>query len=850
MGEVYRAHDPEMGRDVAIKVSQEKFGSHFEREVRAVAALNHPNICQVYDVGPNYLVMELIEGTPLKGPYPEEQSLRYASQIAHALEAAHDRGIIHCDLKPDNIRLQADGRVKVLDFGLAKWVTPAPTPRAGVSSATERTITLRKGDGSSISGTPAYMSPEQVRGLGLDKRSDVWAFGVVLHELLTGKRPFSGGSVADIFAAVLNEEPDLREVPLRIRPVLRACLCKDPVQRLRAAADFPHLIANTPTPVANRERFWKVAVAAAALSAVLSMGGIWALRKGEAKAKLPDLRFQFTAPNTFNSVFFLSPDGSKVGYTAAGADGRTQIWIQSLNSLRAVLLAGTDDAGSLTWSPDSRFIAFSTTNKLKKTDSGGGPVVDICDLAFIGDTATERPGVILGVRGATWNSDGVIVFGIQNVLYRVPASGGKPVQLTSLAVTRREAFHARPHFLSDGRRFLYLRSSEAESQSGIFSGSIDMKPDDPPSPLILNTPLGVEFASQEPGHLLYLRNGTLMAHPFEERSLKFSGEAVPVAENVGDNGIAAGYFSSARNGILVYRGQARDMQLTICDRAGKEMRRVGEGGVYNSLALSPDGRRIITERVDPRTRATSFWLFDLQGGASMRFASESGNVAAPVWSPSDQQIIFAASHGDQHALLRRKVSGGGEAEVIQQSTQVLTPSAWSSDGAFLIGYGSLGTGHLWHLPLRGAKEKPRVLFPSQFNEVEGRLSPDDRWLAYRSNQSGRFEVYVRALRHGKDLEVADSEWMISKGGGDSIRWRRDGRELFYMAPDGSLMSVQVQGGDEFQFQPPMGLFRTAGKNRSWDVMPDGQSFVIAVPAGGSDPVPFTVVSNWRSTLSR
>jgi len=850
MGEVYRARDPRMGRDVAIKISADSFSERFDREVRAVAALNHPNICQVYDVGPNYLVMELIEGESPKGPLPSETALRYAEQIADALEAAHAKGIVHCDLKPGNIKILPDGRVKVLDFGLAK-VTRALG--ASEDAANSPTITLHVMEAGAVAGTPAYMSPEQARGGAVDKRADIWAFGVVLYELLTGQRLFGGETTSDILAGVLRMEPDLGRVPANLRRLLASCLQKDPRRRLRDIADFRLLLDDAAAPA--RQRLWIPWSAAALLAILLASWFVAQFRSKSAVAQ--PVRFQVSAAGTFDSIFFLSPDGRRLGYTAAGPEGRSQLWVRSLDSLEPRWLPGTDNAGAVIWSPDSRFIAFSADGWLRKIDASGGPPLDVCELKSAGDLANERPGIIPGVRGGSWSPQGVIVFGSSSVLFQAPASGGPASQITALDPSRQETYHARPVFLPDGRHFLYLRASSNPENSGIYVGSLDATPGEQAQRRLMGGQIGVECApSMDAGtwYVLYIRQGTLMAQRFDTGRLELTGEAVPVAERVGDNGIAAGYFTVSRNGVLAYRGSnARNSQLTVFDRQGTTLGTVGEPGVYSTLAVSPEGKRVAAERIDSQTRNGDLWLFDLGGGGSMRFTSDAATATSPVWSPDGSRIAFASNRGGHNGIYQKASSGAGVAELLLQSPEVMTPNGWSRDGRFLLGHNTLGQGHLWLLPLDPGNRKPFPPFASRFSEMEGRFSPDGRWIAYRSNESGRFEIYVRPFATSAADSPA-SEWMISRGGGDGVRWRADGGELFYQAPDGTVMSAEVlppaAGGAAFQIKPPKPLFKVAAASRAWDVTPDGKQFLIPVPVGGSGPAPFTVVLNWPAELRR
>ena len=712
MGEVYRARDTRLDRDVAIKVLPEAFAAdadrlaRFEREAKTLASLNHVNIAIVHGLEQaghvRALVMELVEGEELsahiaRGPMPLAEAMPIAKQIAAALDAAHGQGIIHRDLKPANIKVRADGTVKVLDFGLAKLTEHAETIGAGRGSSSQSpTLTspaamTRLGV---ILGTAAYMAPEQARGQVVDKRGDIWAFGVVLHEMLTGRRLFNEETVSDTLAAVLKETPDLEGVPAKARPLLRRCLEKDPARRLRDIGDAmalledaPHAVTATPSV---RRSAWMWPGAAALLGLALTALAIVHYRERPPTPPAPT-RFQIPPPEKVSlradSPFAVSPDGRKFVFGAAGSDNVIRLWLRSLDSLETRPLAGTEINGVVPppfWSPDSRFVAFDDgAGRLKKIDITGGPAQTICDVPT---------GIFVG---GSWNDDGVIIFAMGYVgVMRVSAAGGVASPVTKVDASRREVTQVFPFFLPDGRHFLYYRFSNGPEGSGLYAGSLDVKPDEQSSAKLLTSTAGmVVFVPSDSasaagrGQLLFRNEGTLMAQPFDDRTLVLSGEPVPVAAQLGSF-LANGFFSASNNDVLVYRtgGAARqNSQPTWFDRHGTRLGNSGEPGNYLSLTLSPDAARAAAVRLDVQTVIQDLWLLDFAPGTSTRLTFGPSFVTSPVWSPDGSRVVFGLSpDGGPFNLYQKPVNGAKEEEILLKSTGTKTPTNWSRDGRFLL----------------------------------------------------------------------------------------------------------------------------------------------------------------------
>ena len=835
MGLVFRAIDTRLGRSVAIKTSKGPFSDRFGREARTIASLNHPNICTLYDTGPDYLVMELIEGTTLtdrirQGPIAQDEVLRIARQIACGLEAAHEKGIVHRDLKPANIKIRPDGSVKVLDFGLAKCAADAE-PSAD-------SVAIRRAG--LILGTAAYMSPEQALGQEADKRSDIWAFGVVLYEMLAGARPFGGITVSDCLAEVVQKEPNLTKVPMKFRRLLSRCLEKDPTKRLRDLGDWEQLLdSEKPQPGSFAGPAWrKIAWVWIPAILVAAVAG-WTLlpRPGPAGRTT---RFQVTLPGNvaFDQYVSVSPDGQKLVFNATGE--QSGLWIHDLATLEWRRMTGTEGGRSPFWSPDSRFLGFSTATQVKKAEVAGGlPVTLYTTQDFHPNTGA-------------WSDSGVIVFGGGGVLHRVSASGGAVTEVTAIDQARGERSHGRPVFLPDGRHFLYSIAGTAEV-AGIYAGAVDLRPAEQPRERILAAGGGAHYVN---GKLLFLRDNTLVAQPFDSARLRLSGQPVVVAENV--QAILSNPVFSASEAVLAYRSgsSATGYLLTWFDRTGKEIGTVGRPNSDMNARLSPDGMRAAV--MDAGDSATSnIWLLDFARGIRTGFTFRPP-AANPVWSPDGSRVFFA-SGVKLEAIFEKAASGAGpEIELLRQPGRFLYPTSISPDSRFLI-YHSMPRaqgpgvpGETWVLPLAAGGRPMHLLGSPQFKENRAVISPDGRWIAYRSDESGRFEIYVRSIvtSGGGGFSLGEGKWQVSKEGVPPAppAWRRDGRELFYLSERNVVTAVAVDGSRaSLQLGSSTPLF-TAPCSCAFDVSGDGQRFLVHRAAGAGDKSPITVVLNWQSEL--
>jgi len=857
MGEVYRARDHRLNRDVAIKISKEQFTERFTREARAIAALNHTNICHLYDVviakdAPNYLVMEYVEGpdlgTVLRGPMDFDEALPIIEQLIDGIEAAHEKNIVHRDLKPSNIKITPEGVVKILDFGLAKAMEPPPSGDGAPENSP--TLTMGATQAGTILGTAAYMSPEQAKGKTADRRSDIWSFGVILYQVLTGKRLFTGETTVELLGAVLNRDPDLSAAPPRVHKLLRWCLEKDRKKRLASISDARRMLedvgrvsdlpAQAPSP-AIVLRHWAAWIAAGVL--LLALAALAFVHFRETPPPEQTLRYTIAAPeNSTVHSFAISPDGRNL-VIAAAVGGKRQLWLRPMDALQAQPVPFTEDAIYPFWSPDSRYIGFFAQGKLKKVAASGGPAQSLCEVA--------------SSRGGSWSRDDIIVFSPNSLaisIQRVPAAGGVPVDVTK---TKSEQRH--PAFLPDGRHFLYEVFGSTIDKNGVYVSSLNGNE----NRRVLADASGVVFAppvrSGRTGHILFIRESTLMAAPFDAASAQVSGDVFPVADGVSltTNG---SYIPAtvSDNGVLLYAtgGTAGGTnQLGWYDRTGKSLGMVGAAGPVLYPSISPDERFIVFERLT--SSGGDLWVRDLNRGTETRFTTDPSGNNTPFWSPKGDHIVFGSNRTGVANLYQKFASGSGQDEpLLPDSIGVRYASQWSRDGRFIV-YVEFdpkqSKRHLWVLQTEGDR-KPIPFLRSEFNEFLGQLSPDSHWMAFTSDRSGRREVYVRPFPPG------EGEWPISTAGGRAPRWRGDGKELFYEAADGQMMAVAVKKAVPgtkpfFEVDAPMALFSAhimqgGTESFEYDVTADGKRFLINTPSGpDAASTPLTVVTNWLAGLN-
>ncbi|MGA7235927.1 MAG: protein kinase [Bryobacteraceae bacterium] len=860
MGAVYRATDTKLNRDVAVKVLPAEFVddldrmARFQREAKVLASLNHPNIAAIYSVEDRALIMELVEGKDLSGPLPVELALSYALQIAAALDAAHEKGIVHRDLKPANIRITPDGVVKVLDFGLAKAIPP------GTDSGESPTITVTRAG--VIMGTAAYMAPEQARGQSVDKRADIWAFGVVLYELLTGQRPFRGRDTAEILASVMKDKPDLSGVPVRQRRLVENCLEKDPKKRLRDIGDARLAMDATLPGVTNatvesrpaRVIHW----ALVALLCVVLGAGLEYLWPHRPPPEMGAAQFTVDAPggSAFEHIITgsaVSPDGRFLVLNVLDKGAKNAgLWLRPIDSLNVRVLSGTELGDFPFWSPDSQSLAFFADGKLKRIAIAGGTPVTLCEA---------KPG---GPAGGAWNRDGLILFAGEDGLYRVPESGGVATRITRADATRHETAQGFPQFLPDGRRFLYFIQSPDPGVQGVYAAALD-RPEE--RNRVLSTDHKALYSSprgNHPGLLLWLREQALLAQVFDSGKLKLEGEPARLADNVsttntatnsGAPSLAAFWLSD--EGVLAYHADAAAKRRIVwVGRDGKEIRQVSEEDEYTSVRISPDGQSAIVGRIDPSDRKNDLWLLDFPRSAMTRLTSDGGETGFAVWSPNGRSIAYSWEHNGVVQIFRKQVSGAGKEKQLTSGPDSSYVTAWSRDGRYIF-CSRVGTNthDIWALPAdeAGLESKPFLVTHIDGYGGSATLSPDGRWVAYHSMESGRIEVYVRPFAAASSARTG--KWQASRQGGISPRWRADGRELFYLSPDGMVSAAAVRtASEDFRVDTSHALFHglTFQLDRGWDVSADGQRFLVLAEgaAGIVNASPLTVVVNWQARLKK
>jgi serine/threonine protein kinase len=868
MGEVWRASDTKLNRDVAIKILPEAFAqdadrmARFEREAQVLASLNHPNIAAIYGVEERALIMELVEGQPLRGPLPVQTVLNYARQIAEALEYAHERGIVHRDLKPANIKVTPEGRVKVLDFGLAKAVSNEAS--AG-NPEFSPTLTMRATLAGAILGTAAYMSPEQARGQDVDKRADIWAYGVVLFEMLTGQQIFLSQTISDTLASVLKDEPAWNslppETPATLRRLLRRCLERDRKNRLHDIGDARLEIDDTlsaredtkslvsPKQAHGSRRVW-IGLPIVCIAVALGLGALL-VRRGSP----PEIAAQLSVLPPENATIVdrvsVSPDGRTLAFVAATNTSRPRIYLRSLDTAKPRLLNGTEGAGTPFWSPDGRFLAFTTnrTNKLVKVSVSGGPPQTLCDSD--------------STASGTWGLDGTILIGrLGDGLFRVSANDGSVTRLTTPDASRKERRHTSPQFFPGSRQFLYVAASDEPATSMLYAASLDSARRTP----IMAVDSTVSFVSlpneSTRGYLLFSREGALLAQPFNVRQSRITGDPVVVAETVGSasftgSAIRYAHFSASGSTLAYWQDTSQREQLFWFSRSGQRREMVGKPSNLGSFTLSPDRNHVAAVLGDIGQQSADLWLIDCQRGTQSRltFARGLGGGSNPLFSRDGQTIAFASSRGGVNTIIQKSTSGTGAEEKLLESSNRLQLFDWSPDGRFLANGPLIRRSErgIWILPMAGDR-KPFPYLNTPASESFARFSPDGKLIAYTSDE-GRLaggeasQIYVQPFA---PESTNSRKWQISVNGGFGPYWRNDGKELFYFEGR-KVMAVEIRTtGKNFEagipkelFEMPSGIVRT-----NPPMSADGQHFLLPVQVENEAAMPVSLVLNWIAGIQR
>jgi Tol biopolymer transport system component len=839
MGEVYRARDTKLKRDVAIKVITEEFTrdadrvNRFQREAEVLASLSHPNIAAIHHLeqvdGTPFLILELVEGETLadriaRGPLFLDNALAIARQIAQAVEAAHSKAIVHRDLKPANVKVTPDGKVKVLDFGLAKIYETQPTSAEFSQSPTLVSGTLN----GVLIGTAAYMSPEQARGQNADRQSDIWAFGCILYEMLSGKPAFAGNTIADILAAIMKTEPDWTSLPAgtpsRVRLLLQRCLQKDRARRLRDIGDAVLEIDSEEPAIAEQEhgRNYKAPLAWLIAGVVITLAAVLGITSFNRKAPSPQRTLHFTIPppghffiRGQNAQFALSPDGRYLAFMAEG--GTRSLWIRPLDSAQATPIAAATNGSLPFWSADSRYIGFWQNQQLKKWS--------------IADGQSQVIGNAAGFPEATWNSKDVIIFSGDGTLYRIAGNGSNSEAIVAPDASRKETQIGAPQFLPDGDHFLFAVIGDDPQAAGLWVMSLASRD----RKRLLSTPVRAKY-SPATGDLLYIRDGHLIKQPFDILALELKGTATILKLDSSDDG-AIGSFDISADGILVWNARpASAARLVWRDRTGNKTNVALDPGLYRQIRLSPDGTKAAVNLIaENQSQVQDIWLLELTTGVFSRITSGQGQANDPVWSPDGRQIAF-----QWRGNLYRRMIGSPEIIPILETPVSKWLHDWSRDGRSVVLAYDRGVYIL--SPESGSMT---TFLEDNFNKDEFRVSPDGRWIAYNSDESGRHEIYVASF------PKLDNRRQVSNSGGTIPRWRADMREMYYMRPDGSMMAVEVRNGELLQTGSPQPLFGTdipvSSVLDQYDVTSDGQKFLIIENEENAVSPPIHVAVNWANT---
>jgi serine/threonine protein kinase/Tol biopolymer transport system component len=880
MGVVYRALDTKLNRPVAIKFLSEELADpaarrRFQREAQMASSLNHPHILTVHDAGEfegrQYLVTELVDGGTLKDWANSDkrtwrQIVELLTGVADGLATAHQAGVLHRDIKPGNILVSKNGYAKLADFGLAKLDESSLGDRT-------RTLTEKRTTPGLVIGTIAYMSPEQASGRAMDARSDIFSFGVVLFELLAGQRPFTGATDLEVLQKIIHADPKLlgEGTPAALRAIVEKALEKDPDERYqsmrelvvdlrrfarrsvdaalpgeaptsRAQSGSQSAIAASPPDSGKKKWLWPSIAAG-----VIVAGAALAIVYAPWRKPMPTQAVRFEVGPAEKMTFInqasmaVSPDGRWMVFPATGEDGVIRYYLRALDGVEVRALAGAEGGQSpASWSYDSRWVVFANGGgKLKKVNIQGGPPQIIADF----------PSNNLG--GASWNSEGVIIEGREgSPIHRAPASGGQETPVTALAPG--ESAHRWPQFLPDGKHFLYQRASSDPAQTGVYIGSIDAPPNQQSTQRLLATNRQAYYApGGGAGHLIFLQGYTLMAQPFDPNRMILSGEPVAITDGVDSySSTNHGLFSVSDTGTLVFRGGSGPQSvLTWFDQQGNPAGTLGDPGDYAWPAISPDGSRVAVAIGSQSSR--DIWILDVARGSSTRFTFDPARDDTPAWSPDGKNIAFTSNRGGQLDLYVKPADGSGEERLLLKTDEYKILQRWTKDGRFLL-FDSTGpktAQDVWALPFPSGQPVPLV--QTQFIERWARVSPDGRWLAYTSNESGPDEIYVRPFTPGAPAGTG-AKWLVSKGGGIRPLWRPDGKEVFYVTAGGEVMGVDIDTNKGFQAGTPRRMFTAPPGvlGVGWDLSPDGKHFLFVAPPNAGRVVPFTVVLNWAAGLKK